>query len=1202
MTRKAVGLVVIAVLCVILALVGYQEFDRRQQEELNRKRAQQIARELNAERELSEKLARADKDMARVPPAYPHPVSAWRAAEKAFYERLLSKGRFDTLVVPFQVQDHAVARDIRSLMTAQLALAVAAASGGKASIPDPYLVGRALGEERRLELMNVFRLANQLNVGRVILGYVGHNGKNEMRLTLHYYDKAPSERFWETHAPAQGKWLPLIASTKLHGRHFEKLAYSDLDTPIDAFDRVLPEVLEFLGLDRTAARPAAVASSLEPATLPASALAMTSGSAEAARDAYYFQLLAALAPASAERVRERLTEKSMLAVRRMSAESPDYRALKARALMSMGLRPAALKALGTPVSAEEKHLLGMLNGNLPEVQAAKPLVPAGVRAVIAALEENAMAAAYRARTQKSSLAQVAALKLPGDAWQLLAARAMTDWDLWTQHENILLKALLDQEFPIEGSTAQALVQGAPAVGDMSKVQAAADLSVLDHVRRQIESAAGKWCCEPLAARPGAMDYLDLLEAIGTDNLVRRADFLTLMQDRPQSTIQFLARIDSAYKDHPQLALCAAKAQMALSKTAQGAEREGLLRSAYAGAFNAAYWEQGQTRTAGAAFEQFISQAGPQHYGGYDNFYANDYPLRSFFPYWQQTTSHEMLMRNARTALNNSAFDFTPMERIEWVLLGRARNRWDEVDQLLRSIEHRFVGHPERVAMMAQSSLRRGDVQAAQNHYREGIRNQPGNEQLHAELGKLLFENGEAQKSADVLMSYPGLKSRSGINPVGLSNYAYTAGSLYYWIGDFKRAIPFYRAAAELRTGSGASISSLWRLQLIDGDYLGALSGTLEAAQRYSSPQAYRDHFGLLHAMGQSQQAWDGFKAIVQIDAPHVWETALVGHQREGASESQIGTWSAQEPMRSAGKKQGYAAMYVLRAGLTDRIPTNQLPALIAALERPVWRLENQYRDVVRQSGGGGIDHAILGPNSPDAVTVPRGALEGTKKARVKSDLVYTAEAYGALRSGEFASARGLLQEAAGLYDTRNESLGYLLPYYAFAAARSNDTAAVEALLEKFTSQYRRFDYHLAKAVLAGIAGSHDEAARHANLALYRRSFTEDRPIFPEYQFAEICEWLFEATRNPRYRALALDWARKNQVFQPWFAWAYAIEAKLSTNPHERRRAIALAYYLDRNSARLARLPQGEVKAAVKEYAGRNPFLRPDAQRRYKEKA
>jgi tetratricopeptide (TPR) repeat protein len=1160
MTRKRLGLVVLACLCVVLAYIGYQEYEERRQEAAAREKHAQLKRAVQAERELAQRLPHGDRDMERVPAQYPRTVSAWQAAEKTFYERILTKGRFDALVVPFQVQDHAFARDIRSLMTAELALAMT----GKSTVPDPYLVARALGDgQRRFDMAEVFRIANALEVKRVVLGYVGHNAKGEMRLTMTYYDRGPKEFLGAHLLPTKGKAGNVVPNPKLRSRHFEKLAYSDVDTPIDVFYRTLPAVLEFLGLDASSASPSQSASAFDEAALPASPKDIGTGEPHAARDAYYFQLLAALAPASAERLRERLTEKSMSAIRRMSAESPDYRAVKARALMNMGLRAAALRALGTPQSAEEKHLAGMLSGNLPDVMAARPLIGPGVRALIAALEENAMAGAYRVRTQSASLAQVAALKLPGEVWQSLVARAMTDWDLWAQHENIFVKALLDRDFPLEGSTAQSLVQGASVVGDFVKLQSAADLSVLDHVRRHLAGSAEKSCCEPLNARPAAHDYLDLIEAIGTDNLLRRASFLAHTQGRPEDAQQFLARIERVYKDHPQFAVLAAQTQLALARNAHGAEREGLHRMAQATHMNVWYWEQAQTRTAAAALDDFVATGGRHLYGVDDNFYANDYPFRPFYPYWHQPDTRDAWMRNARVALANSAYDFTPMDRIQG-LLSQVQNGWDDFDQVLKSVEQRFVGHPRRVKMMAQASLRRGDLQASESHYREGIRVLPEDDELYSELGALLFENGETQKSFEVFMSYPGLKKRGQVHPVSLANYAAEAGSRYWWIGDFKRAIPLYRTAAELNTGSDSSITGRMRLHLVDGDLMGALQGSFERARRYNLPYAYRDYFGQLHAMGQSQQAWEGFKAVVGVDAPQVWESALVGHRREGVSEAQIVAWMAQEPMRTAGNRHYLGAAYLLRAGVTDRMPTAELPALIAAAEGP------------------GAAHPST-PNPP--LGLPK-----------KSPHVYMAEAHRALRKEQFAAARTVLQEATAHYDPKIRAVGHLLPYYAFAAARANDTAAVDALLETLAPADRRFDYHLAKTVLAACAGKHDQAIQHANTALRRRPFTDYRPIYPEYQFAEICEWLFEATREPRYRAIALDWARKNQTLQPWVAWAYAVEAKLATNPQERRRAIAMTHYLDRGSERLSRLPQSEVKAALKEYAIRNPFLRTNSER------
>jgi hypothetical protein len=145
---------------------------------------------------------------------------------------------------------------------------------------------------------------------------------------------------------------------------------------------------------------------------------------------------------------------------------------------------------------------------------------------------------------------------------------MTDWDQWMQHENIHLKAVLDREFPIEGLTAEAMIRGATAVADMSKIQTATDLSVLDHVRKQTEKAADKWCCQALATQPGPFDYLDLIDGIGTDNLVRRAKFHTSTQGRPEDSVQFLAKIEGTYKDHPQFAVARAEAQLAMAKNAK----------------------------------------------------------------------------------------------------------------------------------------------------------------------------------------------------------------------------------------------------------------------------------------------------------------------------------------------------------------------------------------------------------------------------------------------------------------------------------------------------------------------------------------------------------------------------------------------------------------------------------------------------------
>jgi hypothetical protein len=199
-------------------------------------------------------------------------------------------------------------------------------------------------------------------------------------------------------------------------------------------------------------------------------------------------------------------------------------------------------------------------------------------------------------------------------------------------------------------------------------------------------------------------------------------------------------------------------------------------------------------------------------------------------------------------------------------------------------------------------------------------------------------------------------------------------------------------------------------------------------------------------------------------------------------------------------------------------------------------------------------------------------------------------------------ARPILEEAVGLFDPVNVNIGYLLPYFAYAAAKSGDVSAVQPVLARFSPREQRFDYHLASAILHASAGKSGDALQSLRLAQHRRPFTESRPLMTEYQLAEISEWVYEMSRDAKIKEFVLGWARSNQTFQPWHAWAYALEAKLAPNGPARTRAIAVAHYLDRNSERLAGIPKRDVDAAVKEFAGKNPFLRRETLKEKRESA
>lgn len=1170
---------IIAALLVIIVCagsVGYYYFQKQHDEE--ERRAEALRLDLFNKQQIAQIKAQ-EFSRKELPKAYPRPVSDWKATDKSIYQRLLSGGKFDVLIVPFQVQEYALDRPTRSLMTAELALAISAAQ--KSHVPDPYLVARALGDgDRVLDPREVYSFADKIGVKKIIWGYVGHNRANRMSLSVKTEERNPNGI--------------LNVQTTSSLKKFEHINFSDEQPPIEIYQSMLPEILTALGVDNSALTAPKPESRFDVAELPPSPLAMVTEKQEPARDALYFQLMAALTPPDAERTQERFAEKSLLAILSMSPDSPDYRVLKARAFMLLGLRPAALQVLGEPKTIEEKELVAALNGNLPDVELFSSQIKPGIKKLIAKLDANNIDSDYGGANKNKSIATANSLKLQGEMWQFLAVRAFSDRDYWAQFNNIHLKQLLDNEFPIKDYTAEGLVRGTASLGDSDKLKVLADLSVINHVRKLLEVDMAEWCCQSTPDRLAALDYLNLIEALGENNLVRRAYFLTTVQGVPEQAIEFLNRIENVYKSHPKFSLARAQAQIVKAGAVDGSEKEGLLKAAYENLFNTLYWEQGQTRTSGTAFS-LIPDTGRNDYGYFDNCYAADYPFRAYYEYWENGGDPESIEANAEAALRNSTSDFKPFIYLHWDFT-RPPAHDDKFDALLKTIEGRFQGNPILYPLLAKNSYRKGDSLSAEKYYRESIKSNPLSWQAYMDLGSLLIEQGQLAQASKLFMNYPAFQKDTNANPVHISNDAYQAGSRFYWMGEFSLATPLYELASRQETGSEADLTSRLRLKLINGDYREALLGSLERAQRYNDSYAYRDYLGMLHAMGASKEAWDAFNVLGdQFNDQHIWETALVGHRKEGKSEAEIITWVKHN------KDSNHASKYLLRAGVTDRIPTKELANSLVEIAQPVWKLDYRnnpgaqfYDGLVVQSYNDGKEWTVLGPQLHGGGTLPIGVYETAQKTQVKSHLVYFAEAYRAIRMNDFSSSHVLLQEASTLYNLSLNQQGYLLPYYAFAAAKMGDTSAVEKYIANFNAEQKSFDYYLAKAVISGIAGKTEESVQFLKSALYKRPFTEERPLQTEYQYAEICEWLYESTGNSKYKEIAIDWAKKNQKFQPWFAWAYAMEAKLSNNKAERKRAVAMAFYLDPQSERLGRIPQKEREAAVKEFGRQNPFIRKKA--------
>ncbi len=224
----------------------------------------------------------------------------------------------------------------------------------------------------------------------------------------------------------------------------------------------------------------------------------------------------------------------------------------------------------------------------------------------------------------------------------------------------------------------------------------------------------------------------------------------------------------------------------------------------------------------------------------------------------------------------------------------------------------------------------------------------------------------------------------------------------------------------------------------------------------------------------------------------------------------------------------------------------------------------------------------------------KGPTEGMSKvSQVDSGLVYFAKGYRALTRQQPAEAFATFDQAARLlqfFGSDCESVSYMLPYLALAAAQMKNTTALRAYLDDVAYWDRNVNYNLALAILAAFDSKHQDAAGYLDTALNRWTSNSSQPLPPEYIYADVLERLFTLTREPQYRDRLVQWARIRQRVSPTDAWAYSMEYRYTQDASQRIRALGMALYLDPRSTRLSGVNATEAAAAKALVDARNPFL------------
>jgi len=943
--------------------------------------------------------------------------------------------------------------------------------------------------------------------------------------------------------------------------------FSDTQPPFVAWAQMLPSVVGSLGLGEFKARPAAPSD--PPFDLPdAPEQLATKSSLGPLDNARRYELLASLGPHPEFRPTEKLFEKAWLAAS-MAADSPENRRIQARALLHLSYRPYALAQITGDDSAEGRLLRALLDGNLPEAKAALKQIDAPAAKLMASLEVRDLSLSYgRQNEDKDTSDYVHEVQERSKSWDALLGARNGELDDWHVDGNLPLKAVLDNLYPIDGYSVEDILRGAVAIGDSAR-QEDLQLAAGRHVNRLLLQQQKRFCCRRFELSPQEIDFLQLVSARAQANLEKQFSYQFWTQGLPDQALELMGAYEAEFAGNPHFSALRAHAQMELvvrRKTTREAEYK---NSAFAAASIGAYWEQAGTHYSSISRSILMGYGAPPK-GGLKilGAYESDFP-----PKIGWAGDYDALPYSA-------AF---PSQIMSPPREGDAGKKFYE------EIKARFHGSRDAGRVLA-SLPGGGDAKPDASALRAEIKSDPENWDLYGQLADVLIRDANYKEALAVARSYPGFKEGSGVNSVGLSNRAVQVASAFFWHGETDAAKNLYQLGAGYRNGSESSLISEERIKIIDGDYLGAADVARMRISRYQNPYAYRDYIELLFAHGYARDAWASFIRVAdRFEIPEFWFAAMVGHRADGASSEAVARWLSSDAVSSIRIKGDIPALrFGLMYFLVDRAPFEDLPNVLKNLEGvPLARI-NSDRGLKRKV-----------PGEPLFTYIERGKLNPSRRSGKEGDLVPShyvlfAPAYVALRSGNYEEAANLFAEMADFYQIEGDQyipdLDVALPYFAFAAAKSGDKHKLEVFLDGFSEKNRGFEYSLSKAFFSGLGGRSDEALQHLKGAFSEKPMNTGMNGITDYQYAEACIWLFEETRETKYRDLALAWVRSYQIMAPTMAWAYALEARYGDAKDQRHdRAVAMALYLDRNSFWLSGVPAADIARGRTWLKRNNPF-------------
>lgn len=357
---------------------------------------------------------------------------------------------------------------------------------------------------------------------------------------------------------------------------------------------------------------------------------------------------------------------------------------------------------------------------------------------------------------------------------------------------------------------------------------------------------------------------------------------------------------------------------------------------------------------------------------------------------------------------------------------------------------------------------------------------------------------------------------------------------FFFAGEPDAARGFYERVMRIGTGSQSDLYARTRVPQIAGR-LDEHLGQLQVRQRrYESDYGRRDIAALQFMRGQRDAAWALLLTrLATSQVVPLWHAVLAGHRLEGADLKRLDTWFAEQRLEKAQiDHSDVDRFYVHLFTTVDRLPGD------AELERLRRRKEalNSWTE----------------PRYAASAMLVRSLLSGAQHAEARDAVLKVVE------------------------DDNGERNRFLLPQFAWVAWQASQGR--DGLLDdvRAADLDGDFDALLAKAYVLALDGKVDESLRYLKAARFELAHLGlgsdqllERPLPAPYQWVLAAHVLHRHTGREEFRSEGLRFARAYQRVQPYWGWAYALEASWEKDPALRQAAACRARYLDAGSYFLA---------------------------------